>query len=158
MGEGARARLSSVESTTRPGRRESSAQRSALAASYQVRAHGHISTQDSYLADRGSLALTGRAVSSLDRNAIAGQCGTRLGVKIPQMSRRRRVREILAEASIGHRQHRSQEWDNNARGEIMGKRFSHRVPDKSPARALPRESRSEAFQSRSEHRAKKQIQ
>ena len=48
VGEGARVRLYGVESTTRPGRRERSAQRSALAAPYQVRARGHISGRDSY--------------------------------------------------------------------------------------------------------------
>ena len=40
-------RLSGVESTTRPDRRERSAQRSALAAPYQVIARGHISGRDS---------------------------------------------------------------------------------------------------------------
>ena len=43
----ARVRLYGVESTTRPGRRERSAQRSALAAPYQVRARGHISMRES---------------------------------------------------------------------------------------------------------------
>ena len=43
----ARVRLSGVESTTRPGRRERNAQRSALAAPYQVVARGHISRRES---------------------------------------------------------------------------------------------------------------
>ena len=45
--EAARVRLCGVESTTRPGRRERSAQRSALAAPYQVIARGHISRRQS---------------------------------------------------------------------------------------------------------------
>ena len=86
-------RMFDVESTTRPGRRESSAQRSALAAPYQVRTRGHIS-------GRVCIAIltpwpSPAAVSSLDRNAIAGQCGTSLGVKIPQITSQNRRRHRL---------------------------------------------------------------
>ena len=47
VAHGGSVRLSGAENTARPGRRERSAQRSALAAPYQVIARGHISRRES---------------------------------------------------------------------------------------------------------------